>query len=138
MKEPRYPARRRTGMKTMTFALMLALTVGSCATPVPPGDGSGIEGRVFVSGTEILLLESFPVQVRLVVRGDVPTPCHEVRWNVEDNGETISVRLYSVLRDGQVCTQVLSPFELAIPLGDFTEGKRTVTVNGSVVGEFSI
>lgn len=139
MREPAQLGRRRTGMKPIVSLMLLILA--ACATPVPPGDGGdtgGIEGRVFVSGTQILLLESYPVQVRLEVRGDVPTPCHEVRWSVEDDGETISVRLYSVVALGEVCAQVLTPFEVAIPLGDFTEGSRGVTVNESVVGEFSI
>ncbi len=122
----------------MKTALALLLIVGACSTPLPPDDGSGAVGRVYISNTQILLLESFPVQVMVEVSGDLPSPCHELHWSSEDDGEKISVEVYSTVELGQVCAQVLSPFTVSIPVGSFSEGGRSVTVNEVVVGEFSI
>jgi hypothetical protein len=37
-----------------------------------------------------------------------------------------------------MCVQVLEPFELSIPLGDFESGSRSVTLNGEPAGDFEI
>ena len=118
--------------------MALVVFLGACATPTPPDDGGGVVGTVFIASTDVLLLESFPVQVRLAVSGDLPSPCHELRWSVEDDGDRIAVAVYTVLKLGQVCPQVLTPFDVSIPLGSFTEGRRRVVVNGGEAGEFSI
>ncbi len=105
---------------------------GGPTTDVPPG----VEGPVFVDSTDILYLESFPVQVRLVVRGSLPTPCHEIRWEVEDSGPEVDVRLWSEALPGLVCAQVLEPFEISVPLGE-SSGKA-VFLNGEAIGRLSI
>lgn len=93
---------------------------------------------MFVDATDILYLESFPVQVRLVVQGSVPTPCHQTRWEVEDLGRAIDVRLWSEILLGQSCAQVLAPFEVSIPLGSFESASSPVLLNGEQVGWVSI
>lgn len=95
-------------------------------------------GLVFVDTTDILLMESFPVQVALRVNGNLPTPCHEPVWEVDDDGSTISVTLASVADPNVACIQVLAPFELSIPLGSFESGARDVILNGGNVGDFEI
>jgi hypothetical protein len=95
-------------------------------------------GPVFVDWTDIILMESFPVQVALRVGGSLPTPCHRPVWEVNDDGSTIAVRLASVSDPAEICVQVLEPFEISIPLGSFESGSRTVTLNGDPVGDFDI
>jgi hypothetical protein len=95
-------------------------------------------GPVFVDTTDILLMESFPVQVALHVTGSLPTPCHQPVWEVEDDGSTIAVRLASVIEPDVICAQVLEPFDVSIPLGDFESGTRVVTLNGDEIGDFEI
>jgi hypothetical protein len=92
----------------------------------------------FVDSTDILLMESFPVQVALRVLGNLPSPCHQAVWEVEDDGEAIHVTLASVADDDRACTQVLVPTELSVPLGSFESGARTVILNGEEVGDFEI
>ena len=89
---------------------------------------------MFVESTEILYLESFPVQIRLSVRGSLPTPCHRVQWSVEDGGASIEVAMWSVIALGQNCAQVLEPFEVSIPLGAFETADLDVTLNGELIG----
>lgn len=93
---------------------------------------------MFIDSTEILYLESFPVQVRLVVRGSLPTPCHEIRWEVDDLGAVIDVKLWSSVLLGQDCAQVLEPFEVSIPLGSFESSTSSVVLNGAEIGRLAL
>ena len=103
-----------------------------------PADG-GVATRspVFVESAALLILESLPIQLRLEVRGQLPTPCNEPRWEVTDDGATIAVTLWSVSDPATSCIQVLEPLELSIPLGTLVTGERTVTLNGETVGAAS-
>jgi hypothetical protein len=93
---------------------------------------------VYIDATEILLLESFPVQVRLVVRGALPTPCHEAVWEVEELGDAISVSLWSEAHPELACAQVLESFEISIPLGSFESSASPVSLNGEQIGRLAI
>jgi hypothetical protein len=129
--------------RNLTIALLIVACgngVGPSSTSQPPPAGSIPEGAgpLFVDSTDILLMESFPVQVALRVTGSLPTPCHRPVWEVHDDGSTVAVTLASVADLGQVCVQVLEPVELSIPLGTFESGSREVTLNGEPVGKFEI
>jgi hypothetical protein len=128
------------------FASLFALAVlasacagaeaGAGSTTTTPS--SGVEGPVFIDATEILYLESFPVQVRLVVRGSLPTPCHKAVWEFDDLGTIIDVRLWSSVLLGQNCAQVLEPFEVSIPLGSFETSTSVVVLNGEEIGRLEL
>lgn len=109
---------------------------------VQPGDANLEVGSVFLNLAEsdILLLESYPVQVKLVLRGDLPTPCNQLRVKVSepDAQNRIQVEVYSVIDPNVICIQVIQPFETQITLGSFTSGKFTVYVNGEYLGEFTL
>jgi hypothetical protein len=111
-----------------------AADAGPAASPDPATDPKD-RGPVFVEGTDILYLESFPVQVHLAVSGSVPTPCHEPEWEVDTTDEAIAVTLWSVAPQDAVCASVLAPFEVSIPLGDFERADVPVVLNGEVVGQ---
>jgi len=106
--------------------------------PTTTATSGGIDGPVFTESTEILYLESFPVQVRLVVRGSLPTPCHEAVWEVDDLGTIIEVRLWSSVLLGQDCAQVLEPFEVSISLGLFETSTSVVVLNGEEIGRLEL
>lgn len=103
----------------------------------PAAGDAGARGPVFVESVELLVLESFPIQLWLEVDGHLPTPCSEPRWEAHDDGVTIAVTLWSTSDPATACIQVLEPLELSIPLGPLATGRRTVTVNGEVVGTAS-
>jgi hypothetical protein len=139
-------------MRTIRSFLIVAMLLIACGspgddpvdtntTPSSTVTGGTIPANavpVFIDTTDILLMESFPVQVALRVTGNLPTPCHEPVWEVDDDGSTISVTLRSVADPDVACVQVLAPFELSIPLGSFESGAREVTLNGENVGDFKI
>jgi hypothetical protein len=108
---------------------------GSIPEPRPPIDGN-VNGEVFITSADLRIMESFPIQVALDVSGDKPTPCHEIFWTVEDDGEVIAIDMISQVAQDQVCTQVLEPFSIVVPLGSWAEASREVTLNGEIVGSF--
>ena len=132
--------------------LALVLVTPACGNgPEDPVDSDGIPSSTtrqaeipedaspfFVDTAEILLMESFPVQVALSVTGSLPTPCHQPVWEVQDDGQALHVTLASVADPEMACIQVLEPAELSIPLGSFESGARTVILNGEEVGDFEV
>jgi hypothetical protein len=118
---------------------------GDGATPEPapwepaPGDLSLERAPAYVEGADVLVLESFPVQIVLNLHGSLPTPCHHLRVAVAepDARHQIAVEVYSVADPGQMCTQNIVPFEVSINLGSFASGDYTILVNGEAVGEFT-
>jgi hypothetical protein len=127
-------------MNTILVALLSSLLLASASprSTSTPGTGTAPtgweEGPVYVDSTDILYLESFPVQVHLLVQGSLPTPCHEAEWAVEEGADGISVRLWSVSDPGAICVDVLEPFEISIPLGSFETADLPVELDGEPVG----
>jgi hypothetical protein len=101
-------------------------------SPVPAG---WVESPFVPTALYLRVMESFPMQVRLDVSGDLPTPCHQPFWTVVDDGSVVAVTIVSATAPDQVCAQVIEPVELSIPLGDYVDS-RVVTVDGEEVGSF--
>ena len=97
--------------------------VGSIPEPRPPIDGS-ISGEVSITSADLLIMESYPIQVSLQVEGEKPTPCHEIFWTVEDTGERIEITMISQVNSDQSCAQVIEPFMISVPLGSWAEESR--------------
>lgn len=95
-------------------------------------------GPVYINGTELMLMESFPVQVALTVRGELPTPCHVLEYTVSepDDQNRIQVEMWSQAPAEQECIQVLEAFEENVPIGEFEEGEYEVYLNGERVAQF--
>lgn len=103
-----------------------------------PSDASLTRGNAFLDSTDLLTLESFPLQFTLHLVGSLPTPCNQLRVTVTtpDSENKIYVDVYSVSNPDEICMQVIKPFEANIPLGSFPEGAYTLWVNGEMVAEF--
>ena len=103
-----------------------------------PGDEQLARGDVFIHEMSLVIRESYPPQISLSLKGDLPTPCHQLRAEIAppDAESKIEVQAYSVVDAKTVCTQVLEPFEEFIDLGTFPPGHYAVWVNGELAGEF--
>jgi hypothetical protein len=143
-------------MKRSLFLLLLIGLLTGCAprgttqapTPeVPPlihpyvpqaGDALLTRDNVYLDEFNILILESYPVQFNLQLKGNLPTPCHQLRVSIADpdSKNRIYVDVYSVSDPNEICVQMLEPVDASIPLGSFPTGHYTVWVNGEQVGEF--
>ena len=101
------------------------------------------DGALYLHSADVLVMESYPVQVALVIAGELPTPCHELRYHyeIQDLGDEkrIDVNAYSVADPEEICIQVLQPFEeqVSFDLRNAAEGTYAVYLNGERVGEFS-
>jgi len=98
--------------------------------PAPAGEGEIIVSNAMVSGFDILFLESWPLQVNLVIRGDMPNACAMPEVQVEPRAEdTFNVHVQAVTPADQVCAQVLTPFETTAALNVYGLRAGTYTVN---------
>lgn len=96
---------------------------------------------MYFDSADLLIMESFPIQLRLVMSGNLPTPCHELAYEIaEANAQNqIHVRVYTTVDPAVTCMQVLEPFDesIAIPLDGLEDGEYSVWLNGEQIGEFS-
>jgi hypothetical protein len=120
--------------RAIALVAAVALAVAACgsgeepeATAPPEADRS----PAYVNEVEIVLLDSHPVQVQAIIRGDLPTPCHQLDWEIAepDNGR-IEVDVYSTVDPEAVCAQVLEPFEDTIDVGSFESGDYVLVIDG--------
>jgi inhibitor of cysteine peptidase len=104
-----------------------------------PNEENLIRGNVFLEEVDMLVLESFPVQIVLHLQGHLPSPCHNLRAEVSepDDQNRIQVEVYSLVDPAVMCAQVLEEFDTRISLGSYPSGDYTVWVNGEQVGEFT-
>jgi hypothetical protein len=144
-------------MKHLLAILTVILLSAACAPALPPdsptnhetpsgppnyaprpGDENLTRGEVFLDSADILAMESFPVQFAVILIGNLPTPCHELRVVVNDPDpqKRIKLEVYSLSDPNAVCIQMLEPFEQSITLGSFPAGHYTFWVNDQQVAEF--
>ena len=118
--------------------------VSSAETATPqadlptPTDSNLLRGNAYLDSAELLTLESYPLQFTLALKGNLPTPCNQLRVDVSppDAENRINVDVYSMANPDRICAQMLAPFEENIPLGSFSAGHYTLWVNGELIAEF--
>ena len=105
---------------------------GDQTTTTPPVQPGAVRAPVYVDSVELVLLESYPVQVHASVKGNLPTPCHRLAWDLSDPDPSgrIVLELYSTVDADAVCVEVLEPFEQSIDIGSFTGGSYVLVVDG--------
>lgn len=102
------------------------------------GDDSLVAGPVYLESAELVTLESYPPQFRLILVGHLPTPCHRLRVSIAppDSENRIQVRAYALTDPNEICIQVLEPFEVNLGSGSFPAGHYRLEVNQEFVVEF--
>jgi hypothetical protein len=106
-----------------------------------PGDDKLIRDRVFLdlAKSRLIVSATRPVQVKAVISGNLPSPCHVLRVVVSPAtvANVINISVYSLVKPGIACATVLQPFSVTVSIGTFTSGSYTVNVNGMKLGAFS-
>lgn len=119
--------------RVIALLAAFAFVFAACGDDEPAATAptTGDRSPAYVNDVEIVLLESYPVQVRAIVQGDLPTPCHQLDWEVSDpEDDRIELEVYSTFDPEAVCAQVLEPFEETIDVGSFETGEYVLVVNG--------
>jgi hypothetical protein len=135
---------RNLKMKLARRVLMVVAvgTLSACGggPRLTPPIGAAPHDPVIIDRTQLLQLESFPVEIVLKVEGQLPDPCHEAVWSVSepDVDGRIAVELHSEAPSGLDCIQVIQPLSLSIPIGSFRTGSYSVWLNGDKVGAFDL
>lgn len=94
-----------------------------------------LQNLVMVDSVDVLLLESFPVQVSITVAGNKSVPCVELQpVAVSREGDLFTVVIAETsLGPAETCIAVLDPFELSVALDvlGLSAGTYRVNVNGT-------
>ena len=122
-----------TAARSLGSLLLAGSLLAACCTAPAPGPGG--EAGAAVERIEILILESFPVQVNATIVGSVPDTCTFItrinqRSDLEEN--RLFIDLETTRQEGEECTRRPVPFEEKIPLEvlGLPAGTYTVDVNG--------
>ncbi|PIR87873.1 MAG: hypothetical protein COU10_02155 [Candidatus Harrisonbacteria bacterium CG10_big_fil_rev_8_21_14_0_10_45_28] len=98
------------------------------------GEVAVVEGEAMVLSVEIFILESMPIQIKAVVRGDFADGCTEmgeISQSFENN--VFIVKMLTVRERDAMCTEALVPFSETITLENtvgLKAGEYSVLVNG--------
>lgn len=103
---------------------------------IVPGQG------VYLDQVEIIVIESFPVQVLLKVSGNFPNGCGgfgQINQRMQGNKFEIAMH-HALIPPGTFCTAALVPFEKIVPLPVYglPTGAYEYSVNGELTGTFSL
>ncbi|NPE29755.1 hypothetical protein HNV12_17700 [Methanococcoides sp. SA1] len=101
-------------------------------------DDNGVEyvvGDAVVDDIQIMVMESFPLQISVTVTGNLPDGCtfiDEKNIEIVNNGNVFDIALKTKRPKDLACTDALVPFEVNIPLDVYglEKGVYTVNVNG--------
>lgn len=95
--------------------------------------GATVGGEAMIDSVDVVIMESFPVQVRVNVRGSVSDSCTTVdEVTTTREGNTFNVKITTARPVDAMCAQVITPFEESVSLDvkGLKKGTYTVDVNG--------
>ena len=127
--------------KIILFAAIMILAMFSGCIEKNNDVHTGYNGSEFIYGNstvekiEIQILESFPVQVNVIVEGYLPDNCTEIDRIMEIRDENTFFINIKTKRPADVfCTQVIRPFEETITLDvdGLKAGVYEVNVNSTI------
>ncbi len=135
----------------LTLALLVSLTAcgneepessPTAVTDIPTAEASETPSQqeANVDSIEILILESFPVQVNVRARGDLPDGCTTIDTvDTTQLGTTFNITITTLRQAAELCTEALVPFEETISLDvlGLSAGTYAVNVNG-ITGSFTL
>lgn len=97
-------------------------------------------GEAIIENVEVHILESSPVQIEAVIRGQLPDVCSFIQdVSVAVEGNVFNIRLTTARQLAQRCIQVLTPFEQIVRLGSPEPAAGSFEVRvGNAVENFTL
>ncbi len=112
--------------------------------PAYPADnqtegGKGlVRGSLEIAESGVVLMEN-PLRVELNLAGNLPTPCHQLAWEVKPVFQgTIQVEVFTEVDMEVICVQILEPFEEQIELTRLLPGEYKILVNGEEIDQIRL
>ncbi len=130
-------------LKALVLLLIAAAIVTACGgqpTEIPTPSGGTVHGEAVVEAIDILILESFPVQIQVLARGNLPDGCTEIDQILQERqDQTFTVTITAVCPADPLYTHALVPFEetFSLEVYGLPAGVYTVDING-VTGTFEL
>jgi hypothetical protein len=100
-----------------------------------PVEGNLMQVDTVVESVDVLVLESFPMQLNLLVKGYQPDGCDfPVQVEQVRDGNTVTVHIYREMPQDAICPMMIVGYEETIALeGGFENGSFTIHVNDQTV-----
>ncbi|AGB48573.1 hypothetical protein Metho_0298 [Methanomethylovorans hollandica DSM 15978] len=133
----------------ISVALIILISGCSCQTTIVSNESEntsenqtpspGVNNEEFITGVasisnvQVLVLESFPVQVNVEATGYLPDGCTTIgNATVRKDGNTFYVEIGTIRPRDALCTQALVPFTKSVSLDVYglEKGVYNVDVNG--------
>jgi inhibitor of cysteine peptidase len=121
-------------------AFFTAFFMGTSTTvSVPPPDAQSgeetFQSPTHITNVEVIVMESFPMQVRLHITGEQPDGCDfPVIVEQTRDGNTVTVSIYREVPTSVMCPMILLPYDDTISLdGNFEPGDYVFQVNDFIV-----
>ncbi len=117
--------------------LIFCLLLAGCSEPV---DEAVVGDLATIESADVLMMESFPVQVNVNVKGYLNNGCESVDKVFSEREEEIFKVYITKKSEGDVCTQALVPFveNVSLDVYGLGEGNYTVLVNNQNYGSFKL
>lgn len=86
-------------------------------TPTVDNEKYELGERAIVESADPMFLESFPLQVRILITGSLPDGCTTVyRAESAREGDQFAIKILTLRERDAMCTQALVPFDVSVPL----------------------
>jgi putative hemolysin len=114
------------------MVLFLPGLLAACGAP----SGADQPGRAQIDEVSVQILESFPVQVEVLFKGNLPDSCTEIEQidqRFDPDTSTFWIEITTARTPDEACAQALVPFEETVPLEvhGLMAGSYTVDINGA-------
>ena len=122
-------------MKALAIAVAVAFTVTACAGPESGTTTTAPDAEQArpADAVEVTIAEAEIGTGTVTVRGEKPTPCHELGSIVDPTGDAIEIEVWAEPAGGDICAQVIDSFEISFEL-DSPAAETPIIVNGEEIG----
>jgi hypothetical protein len=119
--------------KSILFVILFITAISACSPT-----GTPVREPVYIGETEISAMLTDPPSISLHITGDLPTACHEFRYEYEwTQIGRLEVSVYSLISPAATCIQGLHAFDetIQIPATGQPDGTVMINLNGELIGE---